>query len=53
MTPERWRQINELFQATLDREPAERQSFLEAHTAGDHDLFREVETLLRSHARAA
>ena len=53
VTPERWRQVNELFQATLDRQPAERQPFLETQTAGDPDLLHEVETLLRSHARAA
>ena len=53
MTPERWRQINELFQATMDRDPAERRHFLETHAAGDPDLLNEVHSLLRSHARAA
>jgi hypothetical protein len=53
VTPERWRHVNELFQATLDRDPAERQQFLETQTAGDPDLLKEVDTLLRSHARAA
>jgi hypothetical protein len=53
VTPDRWRQVHDLFHAALERGPAERQSFLDTETAGDPDLRREVETLLRSHSRAS
>jgi serine/threonine protein kinase len=52
VTPDRWRQVHELFHEALERSATERQTFLDAHTAGDPDLRREVETLLRSHSRA-
>lgn len=46
ITPERWQQINELFDATLACEPARREEFLAAECAGDEWLRREVESLL-------
>jgi len=52
MTPERWLQIEELYHATLERDPNERASFLAEACAGDESLCREVETLLRCDARA-
>jgi eukaryotic-like serine/threonine-protein kinase len=45
-SPERWRRIEELFQAALDRDVRERRAFLEASCAGDEELRREVESLL-------
>jgi eukaryotic-like serine/threonine-protein kinase len=51
VTPERWRQINELFHAALDLDTAEREEFLRRASGGDSDLRGEVETLLRSHGR--
>jgi predicted Ser/Thr protein kinase len=48
----RWRQINQLFHETLEQEAAGREDFLRQKTTGDPDLFREVQTLLNSHARA-
>ena len=30
MTPERWQEVKRLFDAVLEREPADRQEFLEA-----------------------
>jgi serine/threonine-protein kinase len=48
MTPERWRQVENVLQAALDRDPAERSTFLESECAGDHELRKEVEELLAS-----
>jgi eukaryotic-like serine/threonine-protein kinase len=49
MTPERWRQIEDLFQSALARGADERDSFLRAACAGDESLRGEVEALLKSH----
>ena len=49
MTPDRWRQINDLFHAALDQPPDAREQFLATATAGDAALAREVRTLLASH----
>ena len=46
MRPERWRRIDEVLQAALDRRPEDRPSFLDSACAGDADLRREVESLL-------
>ena len=46
MTPERWRQINRLFEVARVRPAHERAGFLETATEGDPDLRREVESLL-------
>ncbi len=46
MTPERWRQIDGLFQAALEQEPAERAVFLWEVCAADEDLRKEVEYLI-------
>lgn len=48
MTPERWRQIEEVLRAALDRDPAERASLLDSACAGDPGLREEVESLLAS-----
>src|SRR5262245_45452127 len=48
MNPERWRQIDQLFEAALEREPDGRAAFLAAACAGDEALRLEVESLLRS-----
>ena len=47
MNPERWRRIKEMSQSVWDRTPAERDAFLESETAGDPELRREVERILR------
>lgn len=46
MTPERWRQVEQLYHATLERKPTERTAFLTEACNGDGDLRREVESLL-------
>src|SRR5512145_3232877 len=44
MTPERWKLIDELAQAALDRGDAEREAFLDEACKGDDSLRREVES---------
>jgi serine/threonine protein kinase/Tol biopolymer transport system component len=43
---ERWHVVDSLFQAALERPLAEREHYLREACAGDHDLYREVESLL-------
>ena len=52
MTPERWQRVETLFQAALDRSPAERPAFLDHACGGDADLRREVEAMLAADAQA-
>src|SRR5712691_1289013 len=52
MKPERWQQLDKLFHLALEREPAERASFLNAACAGDESLRRQVEALLGAHEDA-
>jgi len=52
MTPERWRQIENLFQAALEREPAERAALLERECDDDPGLRNEVESLITLAERA-
>jgi serine/threonine protein kinase/Flp pilus assembly protein TadD len=49
MKPDRWRQIDKLFHAALERESTERTVFLTNECAGDEFLRREIESLLASH----
>ena len=46
MPLERWQQIEDLFHAALEREPAARQFFLEDACGADEDLRREIQSLL-------
>jgi serine/threonine protein kinase len=46
MTPQRWRQVEELYHAALAQEPEQRTPFLVHATASDEELRREVESLL-------
>jgi serine/threonine-protein kinase len=46
MNQERWRQIERLCQDALNRDPDERNAFLEAACLDDGDLRREVESLI-------
>ena len=52
MTPERWRQIGELFDAAVRIDPAEREAWLRAACGGDDDLRAEVGRLLAQDERA-
>src|SRR5262245_1247773 len=46
MKPERWKKIEELYQAALEQKTGEAAAFLEQACAGDDALRKEVEKLL-------
>jgi Tol biopolymer transport system component/predicted Ser/Thr protein kinase len=46
MTPERWRQVEALYEAALQHGPGQRADFLAGACGDDHALRREVESLL-------
>ena len=52
MTPERWQQIKAVLEEALERDPHERESYLDEACAGDSALRAEVEALIDSHARS-
>jgi TolB-like protein len=52
MTPERYRQIGELYHAALEVETEQRAAFLERGCAGDEELRRDVESLIVSHEQS-
>jgi eukaryotic-like serine/threonine-protein kinase len=52
MTPERFQQIDQLYQAALDQEAADRSKFISSACADDSELRREVESLLLAHEQA-
>ena len=52
MTPDRWRQVEEIFQAALEQDPKQRPDFLDRACAGDASLLSEVESLIKSHEQA-
>jgi len=53
VTDQRWPRVKALFQAAVERPPAERAAFLAAATDDDTALRQEVESLLASDARDA
>src|SRR5437764_4337419 len=46
MTPERWQQVDEIFQTAIELKPEERHGFLQGACSGDDELRREVESLI-------
>src|SRR5262245_4800297 len=52
MKSERWRQVDQLFQAALERAPEDRFAFINAACGGDDSLCREVEALLAADGEA-
>jgi serine/threonine protein kinase len=52
MTPERWRQITELFHAAREQGPAQRDTFLADACREDPTLQREVAAMLAGHEHA-
>jgi serine/threonine protein kinase len=48
MTPERWHQVDAIFQAVIELEPAKRAAFLDKSCAGDGQLREEVDSLITS-----
>jgi serine/threonine-protein kinase len=53
MTPDRWRQISDLFHAAKQRSPAEQDAFVKTACGDDEDLGRDVNSLLRAHHEGA
>lgn len=51
MDSNRWNKVQALFEAALERQPAERETFLKDACADDLDLFREVAALLEADAK--
>src|SRR5258708_4394590 len=49
---DRWRRVQELFEAAADLRPGQQAAYLATACAGDDELRREVEALLRSDAEA-
>ncbi|MGH9753650.1 MAG: protein kinase domain-containing protein [Blastocatellia bacterium] len=52
MTPERWKQAKEIFNATLDRPVDEREAFLTEACGGDLALRQHIERLINSYEQA-
>lgn len=52
MKPDRWRKIDELFEAALECEPKDRAAFLDEVCGTDRELRREVEKMLSFDERA-
>src|SRR5712691_9020129 len=52
MDPERWRKVEELFHAALERAPEVRPAFLDGACSGDTDLRRQVELLMAKEDQA-
>lgn len=53
MEPQRWRQIEDLFQNALDCEPGRRATFLDSACAGDASLRKDIESLLSSYEKGS
>jgi serine/threonine protein kinase len=53
MTPERWQEIETVFQQALEQPPRERASFLDQACAGDRELREEATTLIAAYGEAA
>jgi serine/threonine protein kinase len=53
VTPERWRQINDLFHAAAERDPEGQRQLLDTTAAHDPELAAEVRSLLAMHQSAA
>lgn len=52
MTPERWQQVERIYQEAAARPPADRIAFLDRQCAGDAALRAEVERMLAADAEA-
>lgn len=53
MTPERWRDVERLYHAALEREGAQRAAFLTGACGDDAALLREIESLLAYRTKSA
>src|SRR5258708_5714849 len=50
MTPDRWREVERLYHAVLERAPEGRAAFLAEAAGGDEELVDEVQSLLAQHS---
>jgi tRNA A-37 threonylcarbamoyl transferase component Bud32/Tfp pilus assembly protein PilF len=50
MEPDRWRQVERLYHAALDRDPEARAAFLATASGDDEELLNEVQSLLGQHS---
>lgn len=48
MTPEQWEKLNQVFGDALERDPAERETFVRQQAGGDPELLAEVLRLLEA-----
>src|SRR5437867_1570680 len=53
MNPQRWHQVEQIYNSVLERNPEERDAYLEKACAGDEALQKEVESLLARNDEAA
>jgi tetratricopeptide (TPR) repeat protein/tRNA A-37 threonylcarbamoyl transferase component Bud32 len=53
VNPERWRRVDQLLAAVLEREPGQRESFLADACGGDEELRKEVLRLMAAHDAAS
>lgn len=49
VTPDQWQKLRRLFESALERDPAQRASYLEEVCAADSELRGQIEALLKSH----
>jgi serine/threonine protein kinase len=52
MSPDRWQQVTDIYTAALELKAQEREVFLNEICAGDEELRREVESLLKANSEA-
>ncbi len=52
MTPEQYKQVGDLYNAAMELAPEDREKFLAGACAGDDELRREVESLMRGYQQA-
>jgi serine/threonine protein kinase/formylglycine-generating enzyme required for sulfatase activity len=50
MRPDRWREVERLYHAALERDPEGRAAFLAEASGGDEELLAEVQSLLEQHS---
>src|SRR6266849_4373601 len=50
MEPDRWREVERLYHAALERDPEARGAFLAEASGGDEELVDEVQSLLEQHS---
>ena len=52
MKPDRWRQIDKLLYVALEKEPGQREAFLQEACGEDQELRQELDSLVKSYERA-